>query len=84
MKIGFVGLGMMGGGMSLNIRRAGYDMIVHDIRQESAERQIEMGLGQSDRPDDGADMLLAPGTRPVGMNDQGLVQGAAQRPARIE
>jgi 3-hydroxyisobutyrate dehydrogenase len=43
MKVGFIGLGIMGGSMSLNIRKGGYDMIVNDLRQETAARQIEMG-----------------------------------------
>ena len=33
----------MGGGMSLNIRKAGYDLVVHDLRHEAGSRQIEMG-----------------------------------------
>ena len=42
-KVGFIGLGTMGGGMAINMRKAGYDMIVHDIRKEAAARHLDMG-----------------------------------------
>jgi 3-hydroxyisobutyrate dehydrogenase len=38
----------MGGGMSLNVRRAGHDMVVHDLRHEAASRQIELGCAWAD------------------------------------
>lgn len=43
MKIGFIGLGTMGVGMALNIRKAGYELIVHDLRKESAQPLLEVG-----------------------------------------
>ena len=36
MKVGFIGLGYMGGPMSRNILSAGHDLLVHDIRREAA------------------------------------------------
>jgi 3-hydroxyisobutyrate dehydrogenase len=48
MKVGFVGLGTMGGGMSLNIRRAGYEMVVNDLRHEAGSRQLELGCEWGD------------------------------------
>jgi 3-hydroxyisobutyrate dehydrogenase-like beta-hydroxyacid dehydrogenase len=36
MKIGFIGLGLMGKGMAGNIRKAGYQMVLHDLREEAA------------------------------------------------
>lgn len=36
MKVGFIGLGLMGRGMAGNIRKAGYAMVVHDLRREAA------------------------------------------------
>jgi 3-hydroxyisobutyrate dehydrogenase len=47
-KVGFIGLGTMGGGMAINMRKAGYDMIVHDIRKESAARHLDMGCEWAD------------------------------------
>jgi len=37
MKVGFIGLGTMGGGMALNLRKAGCELIVHDLRPEVGE-----------------------------------------------
>ena len=36
MTIGFIGLGLMGQGMALNLCRAGYDLVVHDLSRASA------------------------------------------------
>ncbi len=50
MKVGFIGLGTMGGGMSLNLRRAGFDMVVHDLRRETADRQLDLGCEWAGSP----------------------------------
>jgi 3-hydroxyisobutyrate dehydrogenase len=39
--VGFIGLGNMGGGMSANIQRAGYPMVVYDIREEVTRPLLE-------------------------------------------
>lgn len=43
MKIGFIGLGTMGAGMALNLVKAGHDVAVHDLRQDSAARHLAAG-----------------------------------------
>lgn len=43
MKIGFIGIGTMGSGMALNLRKAGYEMVVHDVRKESAQPLVAAG-----------------------------------------
>jgi 3-hydroxyisobutyrate dehydrogenase len=43
MKIGFIGLGRMGTGMALNLRKAGYDIAVHDMHKESAQPHLAAG-----------------------------------------
>jgi 3-hydroxyisobutyrate dehydrogenase len=43
MKIGFIGLGAMGTGIALNLCKAGYDLVVFDIREESAHPLGEAG-----------------------------------------
>jgi len=52
MKVGFIGLGMMGRNAALNIRRAGFAMVVHDIRDEAtaalAEKGAQVGLHPAD------------------------------------
>jgi 3-hydroxyisobutyrate dehydrogenase-like beta-hydroxyacid dehydrogenase len=50
MTVGFIGLGTMGGGMSLNMRKAGHDMSVHDINSEVGQRQIDAGCRWCESP----------------------------------
>jgi 3-hydroxyisobutyrate dehydrogenase len=37
MKVGFIGLGNMGMGMSANLLKAGFPLAVHDVRKERAD-----------------------------------------------
>lgn len=48
MKIGFIGLGTMGGAMALNLRKAGYDLVVHDLRPDAAGPQLAAGATWAD------------------------------------
>ena len=41
--IGFVGLGTIGGALARNIQKAGYPMMVHDIRAEAIQALVELG-----------------------------------------
>jgi 3-hydroxyisobutyrate dehydrogenase len=50
MKVGFIGLGTMGGGMSLNIRHAEHDMTVYDINKDAGKRQLDAGCDWADSP----------------------------------
>ena len=50
MKIGFIGLGIMGGSMAYNTLRAGSDLAVHDIRREATTRHLEEGASWADTP----------------------------------
>lgn len=50
MKIGFIGLGNMGGGMAANIMKAGYRLAVHDVRPEAAEPLLNEGAAWADTP----------------------------------
>ncbi len=43
MKIGFIGLGMMGSGMSANLIKAGYELVVYDVRRAAAEPCLAKG-----------------------------------------
>ena len=48
MKIGFIGLGTMGGAMALNLRKAGFDLVVHDVRPDAAGPQLAAGATWAD------------------------------------
>ncbi|MEG2171969.1 MAG: sulfolactaldehyde 3-reductase [Desulfovibrionaceae bacterium] len=43
MKIGFIGLGMMGGGMSANLLKAGHTVVGYDLNPASMERHVKAG-----------------------------------------
>jgi 3-hydroxyisobutyrate dehydrogenase len=50
MKIGFIGLGMMGKGMAANLQKAGHDLVVHDLRRAAAEPYLAKGAVWADSP----------------------------------
>lgn len=43
MKIGFIGLGLMGAGMAANLQKAGHQLIVSDVRREAAAAHLAAG-----------------------------------------
>ena len=53
--VGFIGLGNMGGGMSANIQRAGYSLVVFDIREEVTRPLLEGGARLGNSPADVAE-----------------------------
>lgn len=70
MNVGFIGLGHMGGPMSVNLLRAGIPLVVHDLNKEAAEEQLGLGARWSDSPAELAaqvDVLITmlPGPRQV-------------------
>ena len=50
MKVGFIGLGNMGGPMALNMIKAGHQLTVYDIRREMAEPHLVAGAKWADSP----------------------------------
>ncbi len=50
MKIGFIGLGTMGGSMAYNALDGGNEMVVHDINPAAATRHLEAGATWADTP----------------------------------
>jgi 3-hydroxyisobutyrate dehydrogenase len=50
--IGFIGLGTMGGAMANNIRKAGYALVVHDVRADAVRRLTDAGARAGTSPAD--------------------------------
>jgi 3-hydroxyisobutyrate dehydrogenase len=50
MRIGFIGLGNMGGPMALNMIKAGHSLTVYDIRRTVAEPHLAAGARWADSP----------------------------------
>src|SRR5215813_9104703 len=49
-RVGFIGLGHMGGPMSANILGAGHDLVVHDVREEAADGLRAAGAAWASSP----------------------------------
>jgi len=49
-KIGFIGLGNMGGAAARNIQRAGFDLTVYDLRKEAATKLLAHGAHWANSP----------------------------------
>ncbi|WP_417210576.1 NAD(P)-dependent oxidoreductase [Antarctobacter sp.] len=50
MKIGFIGLGLMGRGMAANLQKAGHDLTVHDLSREAAQPFLDAGAHWAETP----------------------------------
>jgi len=50
MKVGFIGLGIMGGSMASNLQAAGHTLCVHDIRRPVAAPHLAAGAEWKDTP----------------------------------
>jgi len=83
MKVGFIGLGTMGDGMATNLRKGGYELVVHDIRREAATPHLAAGAAWADTPRkvaEAAEVVLTslPGpteVETVALGDEGLLAG---------
>ena len=83
MKVGFIGLGTMGGSMAYNTLQGGHELVVHDIRRESATPHLEAGATWADTPRqvaESSDVVFTslPGpteVEAVFLGDDGLLQG---------
>ena len=84
-KVGFIGLGNMGGGMSMNIAKAGYDMVVHDINKAAATNLLELGAEWAGSPKElaqSSDVIFTslPGpveVEAVSIGNEGLIKGVS-------
>lgn len=52
MKIGFIGLGVMGKPMAKNLVKAGYKLVVYDVKQEPVEELVALGAEKGANPAD--------------------------------
>jgi len=86
MKIGFIGLGMMGSGMAANLQKAGHQLVVHDLSRQAASRHLTDGAAWAESPRAVAEAcslvftsLPTPAdVEAVGAGENGLEQGFAR------
>ena len=85
MRVGFIGLGHMGGPMSANILAAGHDLVVHDVRADAADDLRAAGAAWASSPREtgtGRDVVITmlPTPRHVAdvlLGPDGLLDGLA-------
>ena len=83
MKIGFIGLGMMGAGMASNLQKAGHDLVVHDLTRQAASKHVNAGATWADSPRavaEACDIVFTSLPTPadvqkVGTGENGLIEG---------
>jgi 3-hydroxyisobutyrate dehydrogenase len=81
MQIGFIGLGTMGASMAANLQKAGYQLVVHDVRRASADPHIARGATWAGTPravGEAAEVVLTslpgpPEVEAVALGDNGLL-----------
>ena len=86
MLIAFIGLGNMGRHMAANLQKAGHDLIVHDVRPETAAGHLANGARWANSAAEaaqGAELILTslPGPKQVedvALGEGGILQGAAK------
>jgi 3-hydroxyisobutyrate dehydrogenase-like beta-hydroxyacid dehydrogenase len=83
LQVGFVGLGTMGGRMAASLQRAGYPLIVHDIRRAATEPHLQNGAQWADTPRQVAEtaevifssLPAPPDVEAVALGDHGIIRG---------
>lgn len=83
MKVGFIGLGTMGGSMAYNALDGGNELVVHDINPASATRHLEAGATWVDTPREVAEQseivfTSLPGptqVEAVALGESGIMEG---------
>jgi len=84
MKIGFIGLGIMGKPMSKNLLKAGYELVVMDRNQKAVDEVVAAGAKAVATPKDVAqqtDIIItmlpnSPHVKEVVLGENGVIEGA--------
>ena len=78
-RLGFIGLGMMGGPMAMRLVEAGFPLTVYDIRPEALERFVAKGAAAADSPkavaDAVEDVMVCLPAPAVALAPDGLIHG---------
>jgi 2-hydroxy-3-oxopropionate reductase len=83
-NIGFIGLGIMGKPMAKNLLKAGYSLIVYDIRSDPLKELVHAGAKAGNSPEDVAarsEVIItmlpnSPEVKEVVLGDKGVIFGA--------
>ena len=85
MKIGFIGLGIMGKPMAKNLIKAGYELVVLDMNKAAVEELVKAGAATAGSPAEVAsltDVIVtmlpnSPHVKQVALGENGLIESAA-------
>ena len=84
MKVGFIGLGIMGKPMSKNMLKAGYDLVVMDHQKAPVDELVAAGAASADSPKAVAEQTEiiitmlpnSPHVKQVVLGENGIIEGA--------
>ncbi|NLK87195.1 MAG: 2-hydroxy-3-oxopropionate reductase [Clostridiaceae bacterium] len=84
MKIGFIGLGIMGKPMAYNLLKAGHQLVVYDIVKDSMDKLAAAGAVSADSPKNVAESCMciitmlpdSPQVQTVVLGEKGILKGA--------
>jgi 3-hydroxyisobutyrate dehydrogenase len=83
MRVGFIGLGLMGNHMATNIQKGGHDLVVHDLRPDAAKPHLSAGAKWADSPKqvaEASDVVFTslpapPDVEAVALGERGILAG---------
>lgn len=86
MKIGCIGLGIMGKPMAKNLLKAGYDLVVNDINKDAVNELVKAGAASAASPKEIAelsDVIItmlpnSPHVKTVVLGEGGVIEGAKE------
>lgn len=86
MKIGFIGLGIMGKPMSKNLLKAGYSVVILDHHKDTTAELVALGAEKADTPKAVAaqsDIIItmlpnSPQVKDVALGENGIIAGAKE------
>ena len=92
MKIGFIGLGIMGRPMAKNLVKAGYDLTVYDLNEEAVADLVSCGARAADSSREAsleAEVVItmvpnSPQVREVVLGKDGMAEGASEATVLID
>jgi len=92
MKIGFIGLGIMGKPMAKNLIKAGYELVVSDINKEAVDELNALGAETAATPAEVVSKTQkvitmlpnSPEVKQVALGEGGLIEGATEGSVLID
>jgi len=83
-KVGYIGLGIMGGSIARNLMKAGHELVVHNRSQEKVQALVAEGAKAASTPKEVAEQVDfvftnlpdSPDVEKVALGENGIIEGA--------